>query len=256
MTVFRKTQRYIRCQSVKGIRENSTVGVQTIWGGVAPHPWPTSAPAIFLCRSMSGVNSQGGSGARTVYVEMLDDNWKHASHVVNMNGTTSVNIPGLNRRILEARVDTAGSAGGVQNEPIQIEAEGSIIGYIPVGKTLDGTCQWTFGPSQYRWGVIGWQCGIMTPGQAGEVTFHLQARHVTKPDSVWQDLESSITLDQNMRHYTDQVAPYTAENPDEVYDFRVIADSTVSGLSLMAEMVVVHDEGSIPRYSEMFDNDR
>lgn len=83
---------------------------ETIWdvGGVYAYP----AAAIQMKVSSSSTNdTSAGTGARTVVVSGLDQNWNEASETVSLNGQTEVLTTTTFIRVNRAYVATAGSGG-------------------------------------------------------------------------------------------------------------------------------------------------
>jgi len=81
-----------------------------VWhGGGSYEFYPTSAVSIDI-KSSSGSDVAAGTGARTVVVQGLDENWEEAtSEEITLTGTTEVAIAGTWRRIFRCTVLTAGS---------------------------------------------------------------------------------------------------------------------------------------------------
>ena len=85
---------------------------ETIWTQGGNYPWPTAAFTAYIV-SDDAADTSAGTGARTVTVQGLDENYIFQSVDVTLNGTTEVQIGDANGwlRVFRAFVLTAGSAG-------------------------------------------------------------------------------------------------------------------------------------------------
>jgi hypothetical protein len=59
---------------------------ETIWSTGGDYPWPTAAFTAFISSS-SAADTSAGTGAQTVTVEGVDENYAAQTVTVNMNGT-------------------------------------------------------------------------------------------------------------------------------------------------------------------------
>ena len=73
-----------------------------------------SAPTVLTLSSATSTDADGDTGARTVKIFTLDDNWAFASQFVTMDGLSGVTLTGQHRRVYRAWVETAGSNNGAQ----------------------------------------------------------------------------------------------------------------------------------------------
>ncbi len=85
---------------------------ETIWTQGGDYSWPTAAFTAYIV-SDDAADTSAGTGARTVTVQGLDENYVFQSVDVSLNGTTEVQIGDANGwlRVFRAFVLTAGSAG-------------------------------------------------------------------------------------------------------------------------------------------------
>ena len=124
---------------------------ETIWTQGGNYPWPTAAFTAYIV-SDAAADTSAGTGARTVTVQGLDENYVFQSVDVTLNGTTEVQIGDANGwlRVFRAFVLTAGSAGTAAGT-ILIQTTGGGTVYanlsngnqtqmavytVPAGKTL------------------------------------------------------------------------------------------------------------------------
>jgi len=105
---------------------------ETVWSQGGDVVWPAAAFTAFISSS-STADTSAGTGAQTVTVEGLDENYAFQSVTVNMNGQTQVQIGDASGwiRINRAFVVTAGS-GGTAAGTVYIAATGVSSG-VPTG---------------------------------------------------------------------------------------------------------------------------
>ena len=105
---------------------------ETIWSQGGDVVWPAAAFTAFISSS-STADTSAGTGAQTVTVEGLDENYAVQSITVSMNGQTQVQIGDASGwiRINRAFVVTAGS-GGTAAGTVYIAATGVSSG-VPTG---------------------------------------------------------------------------------------------------------------------------
>lgn len=124
---------------------------ETIWTQGGNYPWPTAAFTAYVV-SDAAADTSAGTGARTVTVQGLDENYVFQSVDVSLNGTTEVQVGDANGwlRVFRAFVLTAGSAGTAAGT-IHVQTTGGGTVYanlsngnqtqmavytVPAGKTL------------------------------------------------------------------------------------------------------------------------
>ena len=154
---------------------------ETIWnaGGIYAYP----AAAIQMKVSSSSTNdTSAGTGARTVVVSGLDQNWNEASETVSLNGQTEVLTTTTFIRVNRAYVATVGSGG---------TAAGNI--YVGTGTVTTGVpatiyAKITLGDNQTLmavWTVPAGYTGYILKGNVGTGTAntnqYIVARLVQRP---------------------------------------------------------------------------
>jgi len=110
---------------------------ETVWSQGGDVVWPAAAFTAFISSS-STADTSAGTGAQTVTVEGLDENYAVQSVTVSMNGQTQVQIGDASGwiRINRAFVATAGS-GGTAAGTVYIAATGVSSG-VPTGTIYAG----------------------------------------------------------------------------------------------------------------------
>lgn len=129
--------------NVSGSTENVDSATDTdVWGGadngVATALWvpPTEARVHAIVSSSTDDDGDpAGSGAHTVLVSGLDENWDEISETVTLNGTSAVNTTNSYIRINSMEVTAAGS-GGVNAGTIKATAatDSTVSCVITIGK--------------------------------------------------------------------------------------------------------------------------
>ncbi len=108
---------------------------ETIWTQGGNYPWATAAFTAYIV-SDAAADTSAGTGARTVTVEGLDENYVFQSVDVSLNGTTEVQIGDANGwlRVFRAFVLTAGSAGTAAGTiHVQTTGGGTIYANLSAG---------------------------------------------------------------------------------------------------------------------------
>lgn len=102
--------------------------LQTVWrhGGLYQYP---SAPTAMTISSTSANDTAAGTGARSVVIRGLVDDFESSTEVVTLNGQTPVAVPGNWIRINRVTADDVGS-GNVNAGDIHV-GEGTVTGGIP-----------------------------------------------------------------------------------------------------------------------------
>ena len=105
---------------------------ETVWSQGGDVVWPAAAFTAFISSS-STADTSAGTGAQTVTIEGLDENYATQSVTVDMNGQTQVQVGDASGwiRINRAFVVTAGS-GGTAAGTVYIAATGVSSG-VPTG---------------------------------------------------------------------------------------------------------------------------
>lgn len=87
---------------------------EDVWGGSGLYtgqPAHSASAETVDIQSTDTDDTAAGSGARTVEIQGLDENWEEQTEVLTLNGTTAVTSTGLWHRVFRAKVLTAGSQG-------------------------------------------------------------------------------------------------------------------------------------------------
>jgi hypothetical protein len=112
-----------------------------IWGGGGSYNfYPTTAQSMEIL-STDADDTSAGSGARTIIVYGLDENWEEQSEVLTLNGGTPVNLTNTYIRMFRAVVLTAGTTE-TNEGALVVRIQGGGTTAIFIG-ALDGQTQHT-----------------------------------------------------------------------------------------------------------------
>lgn len=133
---------------------------ESVWpnGGTVPHP--TTASVLDIV-STSTADDAAGTGARTVFIEGLDGDYKVVSETVTLDGTTDVETVNSYLYINQFYVVTTGS-GGVNAGEITAKLSSTLYDLIAVGYNQRTTAHYCV-PAGYTAYLTE---GVITAGQA------------------------------------------------------------------------------------------
>jgi len=171
-----------------GVRcHNDEVGTTTedLWGAGGVMVWP-SAAGVASVVSTDVADTSAGTGALTVKISGLDEDYLEISETITMNGTTPVNSTLSYLRVNSAYAATAGT-GEVNAGNITVSVGGNVQRYIAA---LAGIChcgQYTVpaGYTAYLTKVTTWQ----GKDSAADVVFSWK----TITSNVWKSLTKILT---------------------------------------------------------------
>ena len=139
---------------------------ESVWpdGGSVPHP-TTDSQLTIVSTSVDDDGSPAGTGARTVYIEGLDENYEIVSETVTMNGTTGVTTTNSYMYVNQFYVATVGS-GGVNAGEITAKVGATLYDLIATGYNNRTTAHYCV-PAGYTAYMTE---GIFTAGQDSGTT--------------------------------------------------------------------------------------
>jgi len=111
---------------------------EIIWSGGATYPFQTSAQSIEIVSS-SGLDTGGGTGAQTIQVFGLDENWLPINETKTLTGIVEVDLDNTYIRIFRAEIINVGATNSnVGTINIQVQGGGTILAIIEptIGQTL------------------------------------------------------------------------------------------------------------------------
>ena len=152
--------------SVFGYNPDVDQTEETIWpdGGQVPHP-TTDSQLTIVSTSTDDDGSPAGTGARTVYIEGLDENYEIVSETVTMNGTTGVTTTNSYMYVNQFYVATAGSGGANAGE-ITAKVSTTLYDLIATGYNNRTTAHYCV-PAGYTAYMLE---GVFTAGQDSGTT--------------------------------------------------------------------------------------
>jgi len=146
-----------------------------------------------------GTNVQGGTGANSVRLHLLDANLSYEKIDVDLiDGAATV--PGTWLRINPSEVLTAGSYGYPETTGIEVRAPGGgdVYDYIAPDQNLSTKC-WITIPATFWPRLAGWQAKLTNKKANDLALFELQRR---KPGGVWLNLDLSGFVDESDPTYS------------------------------------------------------
>jgi hypothetical protein len=114
---------------------NATVGtgVETVWAEGGLYSYLGAASTLYISSS-STADTGAGTGARTVTVSGLDNNFNEKNETVTLNGQAGVELNGSTwYRVNRIIVNTAGS-GGANAGVLYVGTEATPVGGVPANK--------------------------------------------------------------------------------------------------------------------------
>lgn len=152
--------------SIFGYNGDVDTSEESVWpdGSTVPHPTVASALNI-VSTSTDDDGSPVGTGARTVYIEGLDENYNTVSETVVLNGTTNVATTHSYLYVNQFYVATVGT-GGVNAGEITAKVSTTLYDLIAVGYNQRTTAHYCV-PAGYTAYLTS---GIITAGQASGST--------------------------------------------------------------------------------------
>lgn len=150
--------------SVFGYNPDVDQTEESVWpdGGTVPHPTTDSQLTI---ASTSTDDDAAGTGARTVYIEGLDENYEIVSETVTMDGTTPVTTTESYMYVNQFYVVTAGSGGANAGE-ITAKVSTTVYDLIATGYNNRTTAHYCV-PAGYTGYILE---GVFTAGQDSGTT--------------------------------------------------------------------------------------
>ncbi len=167
-----------------GRNDAISTGEETVWqvgGGYAPL---TTAVAFEIVSSNAN-DTAAGTGARTVYVDLVDGNFKQTTQTLTLNGTTAVAITGTYIACNRMRVTTVGSNGAqVGNINVRTVAGPVIKRQLPSGPGISSP-----GDTNFIYTIPAGAVGLLTSVAFGGtgITGDLKAwLRLTDSTGVWE----------------------------------------------------------------------
>lgn len=205
---------------------------ETIWDQGGVYAYPTTA-GVLSVSSTNANDTAAGTGARTVLITGLDENYNDVTESIILNGLTGVNTTKQFIRVFKVRVTTAGS-GATAAGDIYVWT-GTITSGIPatVYATIkNGNNNTLMGcytvPAGYTWFLRLWKTSAPS-GKSADVKF------LTRP--IWSvfGVSHSLSLYQNNYDY-----PFFVPVPmPEKTDLEVRALSSASGTKITLAFDVI-----------------
>jgi len=152
--------------SIFGYNGDVDTSEESVWpdGSTVPHP-TTASKLNIVSTSTDDDGSPAGTGARTVYIEGLDNNYKVISETLTLNGTTNVETTQSYLYVNQFYVATVGTGGANAGE-ITAKVSTTLYDLIAIGYNQRTTAHYCV-PAGYT-GYL--TTGVITSGQASGST--------------------------------------------------------------------------------------
>lgn len=210
------------------------------------YPTPTSATSLEILSSSADDTSSSGSGARSVTIIGLDENWLEQSETVNLNGQTAVPLANTYLRVYRMFVASSGtyasSTGGSHAGTITLRvASGGAtwatigtVGSFPIGQTQ--IAAYTIPAGKRAW-VLSRHVTVETSKSAQYVFFQRpNADTVSAPYSAMRAIEINRgVISSDGRDFNPPVGPFVG--PCDI-GFMGAATSTTAGITIDFELII------------------
>lgn len=152
--------------SIFGYNGDVDTSEESVWpdGSTVPHP-TTASKLNIVSTSTDDDGSPAGTGARTVYIEGLDNNYKVINETLTLNGTTNVETTQSYLYVNQFYVATVGTDGANAGE-ITAKVSTTLYDLIAIGYNQRTTAHYCV-PAGYT-GYL--TTGVITSGQASGST--------------------------------------------------------------------------------------
>ncbi|MCP4528944.1 MAG: hypothetical protein GY833_23995 [Aestuariibacter sp.] len=165
----------------------ATTDGDTVWGGGGVYGYfPTNALSV-VAVSTDVDDADGDTGARTIQVYGLDENWEEATETVTLNGTTPVALTNTYIRLFRTIILTAGSSYSNEGNITVTEVGGSTrVGiFVGAGDGQTQHCIYTVPAGKTAYFIKGY-VGVADDDKNGEVAeFQWQARPNNGHTGAW-----------------------------------------------------------------------
>ena len=164
-------------------------GEELIWIGATAYPFPTTAVSLEVLSDDADDDDQD-TGAWTVQVIGLDENWEPQTATITLNGTSAVAVPGSWIRVNRAKVLTAGSSGWNEGEiTIRRSSGGATQAIIEATRNQTQVALHTV-PAGYVGYIIGFNAQVDSGAGSGCV-LQLKTRDNTVENGVFRPLTNA-----------------------------------------------------------------
>lgn len=188
--------------------------LETIWSQGGLYAYPASAIAMKVSSSSTD-DAAAGTGARTIVVSGLDENYNEASETVTLNGQTEVLTTTTFIRVFRAYVATAGSGGTaagtiyVGTGTVTSGVPATIYAVITLGANQTQMALWTV-PAGYTLYVTG---GIFSAASNNVAQYVLGEFVFRPPGGVFRNA-ADVTVNSNVFRYDWEIPLAIPEKSD------------------------------------------
>lgn len=214
--------------NARGLNADVDSGTEDVQSNGGTLNIPSAAAATTIVSSNAN-DTAAGTGARTVKIKGIDDNYSKLEETASLNGATPVALVGSYFRINSIEVLTAGS-GGSNAGIIDVKHSTTVLLSVPVGYNRSQAAFFSPYGQLKSWLITKVYCDILSDHTTDDVSFQLVTR---KQDGVWQvrwiglakeTLSAPINLDPGEDVKLQAVS--TVANMSVIGGFDVVGSST------------------------------
>jgi len=215
---------------------------ETVWGQDGLYPWQDGDLTVEVVSNDPADIADSGTGAWTVTITGLDENWERKVVTESMNGTTAVPVSGTWRRINEIEVQTAGT--GLSNAgliTVRLAGAGATQAIVLAGAGRSSMAVVTV-PAGHGCAVLDMSGHITKGGASAEVTLALLSREAADvATSPWhQHAELGLSNSGSSNHGQGFKVPLIF-GPKTDIEMRV-TDATASNVGITSTVTMIFFE--------------
>lgn len=176
---------------------DTTTVPEDVWQVGGAYPWPTTAQVVSVV-STNANDDVGGTGAREIAIQGLDENWEHITEYVDVTGLTPVVTETKFIRVSRIICHTAGSLQ--TNAGVVTASHGATtLADMQPGEGTSLMALYTV-PANHFGEILSWNVGVEGK-TAAELIVVLQMRHnhLEDPDhagqGAWQTLDRALVTE-------------------------------------------------------------
>lgn len=175
---------------------------EDIWSVGGLYVFPTAAATTTIVSDSDEDDIDGGTGAQTVAVQMLDTDYVFSEPLIEMQGQTPVTLPTDALRVFRVRAITPGT-NGTNVGTIQVKHDATVLAEIPAGKGQTQMAIYTV-PADWSYAYLRrWRASIGRATGTSFANVELWARHVGESwrsiDTLYLQTQGSSTMAENYR---------------------------------------------------------
>ena len=159
---------------------------EDIWDGGGIYDFPDIATILDISSTSAEDGAGTLTGALTISVQGLDENWRTHTETITLNGTGTVNSVAKFIRVFRARVETAGSSGSNVGV-ISIDSQEEVITMAHISAGIGQTNMALYTVPQGKIGYLyGWYVSILRSSGTGSIAADVDMFRRNFASSAWR----------------------------------------------------------------------